>query len=651
MWFSLTLALAGIFACLTLLYIQRSLDLRHTAERELKGLGRTTAVLLAAAGIDIRSGVPEPGQRQRLTKLLDELLQHGCARRIAVILSENDTSFVVAEGRAVTGAPLPPLLLTDEMNPLVRGLRAGSSLCREEMDLLACLLPLATDPRRRLDAWIEAEPCPRAQRQARPLLLFALLGGGMVLCLLLPLYVFWRMDRSLQQARRDELEVKERERKEAVSHLIETNEDLRRQFSARLRTERQLQASEGRFRALVETTCDFVWEVDRECRYVYASPKVYDILGYRPEELLGRATSAFLTVEEAVRLQPICHDITTGKRPFSSLVKTCLHKNGSRVVLETGGEPVLDNSGQLQGYRGIDRDITVRKQEEQLLRDAKERAELADRAKSAFLANMSHELRTPLHAILSFSSFGLKKLAHADKEDLGKYFAQINNSGKRLLPLINSLLDLSKLESGKIVYQTSEQDLRPTIEGVLAELGLLAEQKHIDLLLTPPLIDAGACFDAERIGQVLRNLLANALRLTGEGKRISITLTEGPPRELDGEAMLCITVADQGVGVPPAELESIFKPFAQSSNTQSAAGGTGLGLAICRRIVDDHGGHIWASNNEDGGASFSFTLPRHCLRNIKLGELLVQRGLITMEHLQEALAHQDKTREHDRGDG
>jgi len=505
-------------------------------------------------------------------------------------------------------------------------------------------LLLMAEVARRMAGWIESASCAQAPQPARLLLLLALFGGMLLFCLLAPIYVFWRMDRKLQQARRHDLEVKELERKEAVSHLIETNEDLRRQIYARLRVERQLQASEARFRALVETTCDFVWEVDRECRYSYASPKVHDILGYHPDELMGRAATSLMPMEEADRIQPICHEITTAKRPFSGLVKVCLHKQGHRVTLETGGEPVLDHGGKLLGYRGIDRDITQRTLEERALREAKEKAELADRAKSLFLANMSHELRTPLHAILSFSSFGLKKLHQADRTELEKYFAQINSSGKRLLPLINSLLDLSKLESGKIVYQMNEQDLRPIIETVLAELGLLAEQKRITLQLATPEINAHACCDAERIGQVLRNLLANALRLTGEDKRISIVLAETCPADTDEKAVLCITVADQGPGVPPAELDSIFKPFAQSSTTQSGAGGTGLGLAICRRIVDDHGGRIWAMNNEEGGASFTFTLPRHCPRSLKLGELLVQRGLITKDHLQEALEHQGKAR-------
>jgi len=462
-------------------------------------------------------------------------------------------------------------------------------------------------------------------------------------CLFLPLFVFRRMERQLQTEQQEELAAKEAERKEAARHLIETNEDLRRQISTRLHIERQLQASEARFRALVETTSDFVWEVDADGRYTYASPKVTAILGYLPDDILGRTPFDIMPPEEGACLREIFRQITADKRPFSGLENIAIHKDGHRIVLETSGEPVLDTDGRLLGYRGIDRDITIRKQEQEALLNAKTKAEQADRAKSEFLANMSHELRTPLHAILSFSSFGLKKLASAEREELEKYFFQINSSGKRLLPLINSLLDLSKLEAGKISYQMEEQDLCLLIEDVLEELRLLAEQKNIVCRLEAEGVSSFACFDRERIGQVLRNLLANALRLTGEKRRIDIRLSDSSARTPDGETLLAVTVADQGVGIAPEELEAIFKPFTQGSRTQSGAGGTGLGLAICRRIIGDHGGGIWAENNADGGASFTFTLPRHNRKTMKLGELLIQQGLITPEHLEKALASQIRT--------
>ncbi|MBK8018930.1 MAG: HAMP domain-containing histidine kinase [Betaproteobacteria bacterium] len=231
---------------------------------------------------------------------------------------------------------------------------------------------------------------------------------------------------------------------------------------------------------------------------------------------------------------------------------------------------------------------------------------------------MSHELRTPMHAILSFSKLGLDKMASgkAMPDKIEGYLSRIDQSGRRLLGLLNDLLDLAKLESGKMNYEFMQADLGTVINGVLLEMemvfskaGLVVEQDYRTKDLT-------AWCDPMRMGQVMRNLLSNALKFTPAGKKIRIRITEHAlpaGRRSDDTGVvnaLAVQVIDQGIGIPSGELDEIFDKFVQSSKTKSGAGGTGLGLAITKEIISQHGGTIRAENSPEGGAVLTFTLRR-----------------------------------------
>ncbi len=248
---------------------------------------------------------------------------------------------------------------------------------------------------------------------------------------------------------------------------------------------------------------------------------------------------------------------------------------------------------------------------------AKNAAEQAYRAKSEFLANMSHELRTPLHAILSFARLGQERTSTQTDEKTQRYFSRIVDAGERLLSLVSNLLDLSKIEAGKMRVEPQPGDLVEMLHDVAAEFEALAEERKLQWSLPSAEARAPARVDAARFSQVLRNVLSNAMKFSPDGGMIRILVEEASMpqgRRADDQAALVaawrIAVIDEGVGIPEDELESVFDSFVQSSKTRDGAGGTGLGLTICREIVAAHRGSISARNRPEGGAIFEIMVPR-----------------------------------------
>ena len=241
-------------------------------------------------------------------------------------------------------------------------------------------------------------------------------------------------------------------------------------------------------------------------------------------------------------------------------------------------------------------------QQTQELMIAKEAAEAASSAKSLFLANMSHELRTPLHGILSFARFGINKHDTASREKLRHYFEVIESSGTTLVMLLDDLLDLAKLESGKMTFDFRLADLCTVIQAVMEEFHSRLSEKNLTFHYANATSAVLARFDATRITQVVRNLLSNAVKFSPEGGEIEVT-THVKADEIR------FAIRDQGPGVPGDELLEIFNRFAQSSKTTTNAGGTGLGLSISREIIEAHQGCIWGENNPKRGATFSFKIP------------------------------------------
>jgi signal transduction histidine kinase len=228
--------------------------------------------------------------------------------------------------------------------------------------------------------------------------------------------------------------------------------------------------------------------------------------------------------------------------------------------------------------------------------------EAASRHKSEFLANMSHELRTPLNAVIGFSEVLSERMFGEINEKQAEYLADILESGRHLLSLINDILDLSKIEAGRLELEPAEFDLPTAIENTLILMRERAQRRAITLGRTVDERLGIICADERKVKQVLLNLLSNALKFTPEGGQINVRA-----EVRDGTTEISVT--DTGVGIAPEDQEAVFEEFRQVGTAAKKVEGTGLGLAISRKFIELHGGRIWVTSRVGSGSTFTFSLP------------------------------------------
>jgi PAS domain S-box-containing protein len=372
------------------------------------------------------------------------------------------------------------------------------------------------------------------------------------------------------------------------ARLHQAQEDMRR--------------SEQYFRSLIENTSDGILILDRQGVIRYASPAIQRVLGLAPAAALGRAVLDAVADEDAEAVRSAMARTVATWGAVERIHFRGRRADGGLRFFEATANNLLDDPA-VAGVVVNIRDVTEEREAQRLAQE-KEAAEGANRAKSEFLANMSHELRTPLNAIIGYSEM-LQELAEDEGyEGIQGDLRKIHTAGKHLLDLINDVLDISKIEAGKMELFLEDFELAHLIEDVLAVISPLA-QKNRNRLVSDVSANLGVMrADLTKVRQSIFNLLSNACKFTKEGEvRLRV--------ETEGEDWIRFTVADTGIGMTAAQMKKLFGAFQQAdASTTRQFGGTGLGLAISRHFCRMMGGDITVESEPGRGSVFTILLPR-----------------------------------------
>jgi len=377
----------------------------------------------------------------------------------------------------------------------------------------------------------------------------------------------------------------------------------------------------SRFAAIVESSNDAIISKSPSGVITSWNPAAERIFGYRAEEIIGRNISTVIPSDRQLEESNLLGRIARGERivDFETLR---LRKSGELFPASVTISPIYVADGGILGASKIVRDITERHEAAEALRGAnlhleqrvaertaelaiaKERAESADKLKSAFLATMSHELRTPLNSIIGFSGIVLQGMAGPLNEEQAKQLGMVRGSAVHLLALINDVLDIGRIEADAMPMLREDCDLDASIERVVASIEPMAQLKGLRLSVERDGPLGRAISDRRRIEQVLINLLGNAVKFTEHGEvRLSVQAHASPAR-------LAFRVIDTGIGIADADLGTLFQPFSQvDSGLTRQHEGTGLGLAICRRLAGLLGGTVTVRSRLGLGSEFTFSLP------------------------------------------
>jgi PAS domain S-box-containing protein len=397
-----------------------------------------------------------------------------------------------------------------------------------------------------------------------------------------------------------------------------------RQYSELMAREEEARTQtrgERRFRELFEVAPDGILELDAEGRIVLVNAVAEKLSGYSRHELVGQSVD--IMVPSELRAKHIDHRASYWNHPVTRPMGSGLNlhiqrKDGTRVPVEISLSPVKYDSD--VRITAIIRDITERKRAEQQIREIQERltAELtatnrqlelrnreidrANRLKTEFVASMSHELRTPLHTIIGFAELMAEELEGPLNEKQKRFVGHIHKDSLHLLELINDVLDLSRIEAGRLELRLEAFDMMAAIDEVLATIRPQAVAKSLTLGARVPL-SISLHADRVRFKEILYNLLSNAVKFTPEGGRIRVDA-------ITRDSLAEVSVSDTGVGIPAEEQAAVFDKFYQvGSTTRGVREGTGLGLAITKQLVEAHGGRIWLESEPGRGSHFHFTMP------------------------------------------
>jgi PAS domain S-box-containing protein len=391
-------------------------------------------------------------------------------------------------------------------------------------------------------------------------------------------------------------------------------------ITERKQSEQALRASEAKYRSLVAHIPDVVWTARENRELIYISDKVRSVLDYTPEELIQAGGSFWLS-----RVHPndvphvqMAYELLFAEGRKLDIEYRIRRKSGEWIWLHERAPGTRREDGVLCAD-GLCSDVSRRKRTEEGLQQARDDAESANRAKSLFLANMSHELRTPLNAIIGFSEILSDKTFGDLNDHQLKYTNNILSSGRHLLQLINDILDLSKVEAGRLQLSRTPFRVAKAMADVETIVKTLAAKKRIALKFKVAADLPSLFADEPKFKQIMYNLLSNAIKFTPDGGHVTVTTlldqvsdTAFRTRSVAPVRCLRIAVADTGIGIQPEDHERIFREFEQvDSSYGRQQQGTGLGLALTKKLVELHGGNLQVQSRgiEGEGTTFTFTMP------------------------------------------
>lgn len=412
---------------------------------------------------------------------------------------------------------------------------------------------------------------------------------------------------------KEELEIKVEERTAELKNAIQ---DLQSEIAERRRTEQELRESQQRLSLLFQQTPLAVIEWNTDFENTAWNPAAEAIFGYSKSEAIGcKALDLIVAPNAKEHVRQVWNDLLTEKVGIRSTNEN-ITKDGRVITCEWYNTPLVDSNGKAIGAAALALDISDRLRAQKELTQAKEAAEVANRAKSDFLSVVSHELRTPLTSVLGFAKIIKKKLETAifpevqsQDRKIQKTVKQVKDNldiivseGERLTNLINDVLDLAKLEAGKVEWKKEPISVADIIQQATSATFALFETKSLKLFkdIDDELFEVAG--DRDRLIQVVINLISNAVKFTIEG---SVTC-----RAKRTESEVIISIIDTGAGISSADQKLVFEKFKQVGDSLTdKPKGTGLGLPICKQIVEYHGGRIWVESELGKGSKFSFSLP------------------------------------------